>query len=414
DVTDFAVKGKEIFLLTHKDAPRFKIIATSLAKPNLAAARIIVPAGQAVITGLSVAKDALYVQLRDGGIGRIERAPADGKIESIRLPFDGSASLMAMDPRLDGAWLNLSTWTKAGQIYAFNPKTEAITNTGLQPLGQFDAPTNLESVEVKARSYDGTMIPLSIIYPRGLKLNGANPTLLWGYGAYGISEDPSFSPVLLAWCEKGGVFAIAHVRGGGEYGEDWYKDGYKQTKPNTWKDFIACAGYLIQHQYASPDKLAGEGGSAGGILIGRAITAQPDLFGAAIIQVGCLDMLRIETTPNGVPNIPEFGSVKTETGFKDLYEMSAYAHVKDGTKYPAVMLTTGINDPRVEPWQSAKMAARLQAATASGKPILLRVDYEAGHGIGSTKKQGEELTADCWSFLLWQFGLPGFQPSASE
>lgn len=414
DVTDFAVKGKEIFLLTHKDAPRFKIITTSLANPALATAKTVVPASDAVITGLAAAKDALYVQLRDGGIGRLLRVPAHGKAGPVQLPFDGSLSLVAMDPRLAGAWLDLGTWTKAGQIYAYDPKTEKITNTGLQPLGKFDAPDDLESVEVKARSYDGEMIPLSIVYRRGIKPDGSNPTLLWGYGAYGISQDPVYGPVLLAWYEKGGVFAVAHIRGGGEYGEDWYKGGYKQTKPNTWKDFIACAEYLIEHKYTSPDKLAGEGGSAGGILIGRAITERPDLFAAAIIQVGCLDMLRIETTPNGVPNIPEFGSVKTETGFKDLYEMSAYAHVKNGTKYPAVLLETGINDPRVEPWQSAKMAARLQAATTSGKPVLLRVDYEAGHGIGSTKKQREEQTADGWSFLLWQFGLPGFQPPASD
>ncbi|HUA68026.1 MAG TPA: prolyl oligopeptidase family serine peptidase [Candidatus Saccharimonadales bacterium] len=410
DVTDFAVKGKEIFLKTHKDAPRFKIIMTSLAKPDLATAKTVVPTSDAVITGLASAKDSLYVQLRDGGIGRLLHVPYGGKPDPVALPFAGSLSLAAVDPRLDGTWLDMGTWTKAGQIYAYDPKTKKITNTGLQPLGQFDAPTNLESVEVKARSYDGTMIPLSIVYKRGLKLDGSNPTLLWGYGAYGISQDPVYGPVLLAWYEKGGVFAVAHVRGGGEYGEDWYKGGYKQTKPNTWKDFIACAEYLIRHKYTSPDRLAGEGGSAGGILTGRAITTRPDLFGAAIIQVGCLDMLRIETTPNGVPNIPEFGSVKTKAGFKDLYEMSAYAHVKKGTKYPAVLLETGINDPRVEPWQSAKMAARLQAATTSGKPILLRVDYEAGHGIGSTKKQNEEQTADGWSFLLWQFGMPGFQP----
>lgn len=414
DVTDFAVKGREIFLLTHQDAPRFKIISTSLARPDLASARTVVPAGNAVITALAVAKDALYVQLRDGGIGRLWRMPFGGKIEPVKLPFDGSLALAAVDPRLDGTWLDMGTWTRADQIYAYDPRTKKITNTGLQPLGQFDAPDNLESVEVKAKSDDGTMIPLSIVYRRGLKLDGSNPTLLWGYGAYGISQDPAYGPVLLARYEKGGVFAVAHVRGGGEYGEDWYKGGYKQTKPNTWKDFIACAEYLVQNKYTSPDKLAGEGGSAGGILIGRAITERPDLFGAAIIQVGCLDMLRIETTPNGVPNIPEFGSVKTEDGFKELYEMSSYAHVQDGTKYPAVMLTTGINDPRVEPWQSAKMAARLQAATTSGKPILLRVDYEAGHGIGSTKKQREEQTADIWSFLFWQFGLPGFQPPAAN
>jgi prolyl oligopeptidase len=414
DVTDSAVNGKEIFLLTHKDAPRYKIIATSLAKPDLATARTVVPTGNAVVTALAVAKDALYVQLRDGGIGRLLRVPYRGTAEPVQLPFEGSLSLIAVDPRLAGTWFDLETWTRAAQIYAYDPKTKKITNTGLQPLGKFDAPDNLESVEVKARSYDGEMIPLSIVYRRGLKLDGSNPTLLWGYGAYGISQDPVFGPALLAWYEKGGVLAIAHVRGGGEYGEDWYKGGYKQTKSNTWKDFIACAEYLVEHKYTSPDKLAGEGGSAGGILIGRAITARPDLFGAALISVGCLDMLRVETTPNGVPNIPEFGSVKTEDGFKELSEMSSYTHVQDGTKYPAVMLMTGINDPRVEPWQSAKMAARLQAASTSGKPALLRVDYEAGHGIGSTKKQREEETADAWSFLLWQFGLPGFQPPVSD
>jgi prolyl oligopeptidase len=414
DVTDFAVKGDEIFMVTHQDAPRFKIIMTSVARPDLANARTVVPAGSAVITALAAAKDAVYVQLRDGGIGRLLRVPFRGRTEQVKLPFDGSVSIIAADLRLAGTWLELGTWTKADQIYAYDPKTGKITNTGLQPLGQFDAPDNLESVEVKARSYDGEMIPLSIVYQRGLKLDGSNPTLLWGYGAYGISQDPAFGPVLLAWYEKGGVLAIAHVRGGGEYGEDWYKGGYKQTKPNTWKDFIACAEYLVAHKYTSPERLAGEGGSAGGILIGRAITERPDLFGAAIIQVGCLDMLRIETTPNGVPNIPEFGSVKTEDGFKELWEMSAYVHVQDGTRYPAVMLMTGINDPRVEPWQSAKMAARLQAATTSGKPVLLRVDYEAGHGIGSTKTQREAQRADAWSFLLWQFGLPGFQPLASN
>jgi prolyl oligopeptidase len=308
----------------------------------------------------------------------------------------------------------MNTWTKAGQIYAYDSRTKKITNTGLQPLGRFDAPADLESVEVEVRGHDGTMIPLSIVYRRGIKLDGSNPTLLMGYGAYGFSQDPSFDPRRLAWYEKGGVYAVAHVRGGGEYGQDWYQAGYKLTKPNTWKDFIACAEYLIDEKYTAPERLAGTGRSAGGILIGRVVTERPDLLAAAVSDVGCSDMLRMETTPNGVPNIPEFGSVKTEDGFKGLYEMSSYHHVMDGTKYPAVMLTTGINDPRVEPWESGKMEARLQAATASGKPVLLRVDYESGHAVGTTKKQSQELAADSWAFLLWQFGLPEFQPSPSN
>jgi len=201
------------------------------------------------------------------------------------------------------------------------------------------------------------------------------------------------------------------VRGGGEYGEEWHLAGKGNTKPNTWHDFIACAQYLVEHKYTSSARVGGEGGSAGGILIGRTITERPDLLDAAIDIVGASDMLRIETTANGVPNIPEFGSTKTEEGYKALYAMSAYHHVQGGTAYPAVLLETGINDPRVDPWQMAKMTARLQAATTSGKPVLLRVEYTGGHGgIGGTKKQAQERLADEMSFLLWQFGVSEFQP----
>ncbi|MGH7669824.1 MAG: prolyl oligopeptidase family serine peptidase, partial [Gemmatimonadaceae bacterium] len=177
-----------------------------------------------------------------------------------------------------------------------------------------------------------------------------------------------------------------------------------------WKDFIACAEYLIAKGYTSPAHLAGESGSAGGILIGRAIEERPDLFAAAVADVPAADMLRQETTANGVPNIGEFGSTATEDGFRGLYAMSPYANVTDGVNYPAVLVTTGINDPRVDPWEPAKFAARLQAATASGKPVLLHVDYHAGHGVTSTNEQRLEAVADTWSFILWQTGDPEFQP----
>jgi prolyl oligopeptidase len=238
--------------------------------------------------------------------------------------------------------------------------------------------------------------------------------LLNGYGAYGTSLDAYYDPVNLAWLERGGVLAFAHVRGGGEFGDDWHKAGQKLTKPNTWHDFVACAEYLIEKKYTSPAHLAGEGESAGGILIGRSITERPDLFAAALIEVGFTDALRGELEQDGPGEIPEWGTVKNPEGFRGLYEMSAYAHVKNGVRYPAVMLTTGRNDPRVAPWESDKMTARLQAATTSGKPILLRVDYEAGHGIGSTKTQQEQEMADEWSFLFWQFGDPLFQMSPTN
>ena len=265
--------------------------------------------------------------------------------------------------------------------------------------------SGVEAETVRVKSYDGALVPLVILHKRGLRRDGTNPTLLNGYGAYGYENtSPYYYPPGLAWLERGGVLAFAGVRGGGEYGEEWHLAGKGATKPNTWKDFIACAEYLVKEKYTSPSHLAGEGGSAGGILIGNSIVERPSLFGAAIDAVGLNNTLRAETTSNGVPNIPEFGSTTTAEGFKALLAMDAYSKVKKGEKYPAVMLTTGINDPRVEPWMSAKMAARLQAASASGKPVLLRVDYDAGHGIGSTKQQRNEQLADIYAFLFQQLG----------
>jgi prolyl oligopeptidase len=205
---------------------------------------------------------------------------------------------------------------------------------------------------------------------------------------------------------------VAHVRGGGEYGEEWHLAGKDANKTRTISDFNDCARWLIAHKYTSAAKLGARGGSAGGITMGGAITRAPELYAAVLDEIPVSDQLRIETTPNGPPNVPEFGSVKTEQGFKNLYATSAVQHVVRGTKYPAVMLTTGINDPRVDPWQAAKMAATLQDASTSGRPILLRVDYEGGHGlIGSGRSQAVALTADEDAFLLWQFGTPGFQPA---
>jgi prolyl oligopeptidase len=248
------------------------------------------------------------------------------------------------------------------------------------------------ATEVSVKSHDGAMVPLSIIHKKGVKLDGSNPTLLYAYGAYGITEEPSFGPTRLAWLERGGVYAVANVRGSGVYGEEWYKAGYKTTKPNTWKDLIACAEYLIAQKYTSSAKLGILGGSAGGITVGRALTERPDLFAAVIPAVGVLDAVRAEATANGVPNIPEFGTVKKEDEFKALLAMSSYHQVKDGTKYPAVMLVAGVNDPRVDVWHSSKMAARLMEASTSGKPVLLDLDYEGGHGIGG--HEGAAAEAD--------------------
>ena len=260
------------------------------------------------------------------------------------------------------------------------------------------------------RSHDGVEVPLSVIARGDLALDGSHPTILYGYGAYGSTEDPSYSARLLAWLERGGVFAIAHVRGGGAFGDGWHRAGRKATKPNTWKDGIAAAEWLIEHGYTRPGRLAVYGGSAGGIFVGRAITERPDLFAAAVVAVGNTDLVRSETRANGAANVAEYGTVTDEAEFRALLAMSPYANIRAGTRYPAVLFEHGVNDIRVDVWMAAKTVSRLAAASTSGKPVLLRLDYEGGHGSGATREQGQERTADRWAFLLWQFGDPAFQP----
>jgi prolyl oligopeptidase len=406
-VSQFVVSGGDIYLKTSKNAPRFKVVRTSLGNPNFAQATVVMPAGEKIVDYVSISKDAIYIGVLEDGrdaVYRIEKV-SRGQPEKLALPNGATGYIVQAYQQFEDVWLVTSSWTRGSGILSFDPKTRRFTDTGLQPKGKFDDVPGYESVEVKVKSYDGEIVPLSIVYKKGIKLDGNNPTLLRGYGSYGAVQYVEFDPQAFAWLERGGVIAIAHVRGGGEYGDEWHKAGYKTTKPNTWKDFIACAEYLIEKKYTSATHLGGQGASAGGILIGRAITERPELFAAAIINVGLTDTLRFETTTNGVPNIQEFGSTNNEEGFRALFEMSSFHHVREGVKYPAVLLTTGMNDPRVEPWMSAKMAARLQAASSSGKPVLLRVDYDAGHGYGSTKDQRIKEVADEFAFLFQQIGV---------
>jgi prolyl oligopeptidase len=412
-VTGLDVHADEIYLVSHKDASRFKVLRTSLSAPDLPHAAVAVPASEVVIIGITAARDALYIQDLDGGIGRLRRLPyTSGSIQPIKLPFDGAIQSLVTNPNESGASLELVSWTKSPLWYSLDAKTDQLTDSALVPPSPVDY-SQIESEEVKAKSADGTMIPLSIVHKRGIALDGSHPTWLTGYGAYGINYDPYFDPTILAFLERGGIHAIAHVRGGGEYGDDWHLAGQKLSKQHTIDDFLAGAEYLIEHKYTSATHLAGEGTSAGGITIGRAITERPELFGAALIRVGDSNALRAETQASGPANIPEFGTVTEPDGFKALFAMDAYQHVKANTPYPAVLLTTGVNDPRVAPWEAAKMTARLQASTSSGKLILLRVDYDAGHGIGSTKSQHDIELADELSFLFWQLGVTGYTPNAA-
>jgi prolyl oligopeptidase len=409
EITGWAYQGNGLFVRTHKGASRSKIMRLDLAAPAAAATEVVAQS-ERVVTGIAAASDALYIEARDGNIKRLYKRgfAANAATVEVKLPIDGGFSIVsdeggesACDPLLPGAILDLQSWVRARQI--FEVKADgSVTNTGLQPQGPFDAPADLVATEVKVKSHDGAMVPMSIIHKKDVKLDGSNPTLLYGYGSYGITEEPFFSVGRLAWMDAGGVFAIANPRGTSVSGQDWYKAGFQRTKPNTWKDFIAT----------TPAKLGILGGSAGGILVGRAMTDRPDLFAAVIPAVGALDGIRFESTPNGVPNIPEFGSVKTQAGFEALLAMSTYANIKDGVRYPAVLLTHGVNDPRVEVWQTTKAAARLMAAVAkvpNARPVLMRLEYDSGHGVGNTKKQQFEERADMYAFLLWQMGVKGFE-----
>jgi prolyl oligopeptidase len=411
DVTSLAMNGHDLWLLTHKDAPHFEVIHLDLDHPDMAQATVVQPASDLVLKGIGAARDALYIDAAKGGITHILRLPyGQTTAAPVALPFDGSdGEGPFMNIEQDGALMRLSGWTHPPQWYSYDPAGGKVANTNIEALNPVDF-SAIASVEVTAPGADGTPIPLSIIYAKNLVLNGKNPCLLEGYGSYGISIDPGFDATRLALLEKGIVVAYAHVRGGGENGEDWHLAGQKQTKQNTISDFISCAQYLIDKGYTSPAYLAGRGTSAGGITIGGALTQRPDLFTLAICNVGVMDILRFEFEPNGPSNTPEFGTIKDPDGFKALYRMDAYQHVKDGTAYPAVLLVTGANDPRVSPWHLLKMTARLQAATSGKKPILLRVDYDAGHGIGSSKTQRDLILADQTALLLSVAG----QPNASE
>lgn len=412
DVTGFDAHGSTLYLLTHKDASRYKVVSLDLSQPG---ARFVtfVPQGQAVIKGIGAAQDALYIQDLDGGIGRIRKVPfTGGPAQLLNLPYQGAVPSIVTYANRPGVVFMETGWTHSALWYSYDPSTGRIADTRLKPLSPVSF-ADMTSVEVKARSADGTLVPLSIVYKKGIRLDGSHPTILQGYGAYGITLDPYFDPTTRPWLERGGVLAYAHVRGGGEYGEDWHRAGMKLEKYHSIDDFIACARYLIAKGYTSPARLASDGASAGGIVVGMSLVEHPELFRAAVDEVGVSDALRSELEPNGPPNIPEFGSFTTPDGFKALYNMDAYLHVKKGVPYPAVFLATGANDPRVAPWEPAKMTARLQAATSSGRPVILRVDYEAGHGA-DTKSQEDSLLADEYAFLFWQMGVPGFQPAQKK
>jgi len=408
-VADAWLHGDTLYLKSNLNAPRGQLLALDLKKPTLARAKVVLPHGAAVLREAAIAQDALYVRASEGGVDKLLRLPFKGKLSEVALPIKGSLRELVTAEDRKGVLVRLEGWVESPRMFALDAKTGQLSDTGLLPPSKVDF-SAYEAKRIMVKSHDGVEVPMSLLAAKGMKLDGSHPTIVSGYGAYGIVQEARFTPNRLAWLEKDGVMAICHVRGGGEFGEEWHRAGYIQTKANTAKDLVACADYLVQQGYTSPARLAGTGGSAGGITIGGAITARPELFAAAQSAVGVSDMLRMEFTPNGPPNIAEFGTVTKEADFRAMLSNSPYHRIKDGVAYPAVIVTTGANDPRVDAWMPGKLAARLQVASSSGKPVILRVDYDGGHGMGSTKAQQVAESADVWSFFLWRMGVPAFQP----
>ncbi|NTV01579.1 MAG: prolyl oligopeptidase family serine peptidase [Chlorobiaceae bacterium] len=414
EVYDFTATKSEIYLYSPRNAPRYRLLKTSLAAPDLERAETVIHERRdATLSGFSVTGKGVFYTLSFNGVREeLYRKDVSGRSEEkISLPFDaGTISLGSKGFDRPDLWTVIGGWAHDFRRYRYDSETRSFTDETLSSPAEYPEYGDLTVDEVTVPSHDGVMVPLSLIHAKGLQRDGRNPVLIYGYGAYGNSVTPFFAPSLLLWTANGGVLAVAHVRGGGELGDAWHKAGMKGSKPNTWKDLIACAEYLVREGYTSPKHIAINAASAGGILVGRAMTERPDLFAAAMPQVGLLNALRGEETPNGPANIPEFGSSKDPGECRALIEMDAYLHLKKGVRYPAALVTAGMNDPRVIAWEPAKFAARLQASTASDRPVLFFTDFKAGHGIGDQKTKQFESLADILSFGLWQTGHPGFQP----
>jgi prolyl oligopeptidase len=411
-VKNGAIGGGYVYLTTAKDAPRYKLLRLALPEVDMAKAQTLMPAGDYVVDDVAGTREGLYVTRREGVVKKLYRFAhrADAKPQAIGLPLDGAVDLVDAHSAHDGVVLRIAGWTRAGRHYALAADAARPAEMNLVERGKFDAPPGLTAREAYVKSHDGVEVPVSVISRADIKLDGRNPTMLYGYGAYGIVNEPSWTPRSLAWLERGGVVAIAHVRGGGIYGDGWRRAAWKTTKPNTWKDGIAVAEWLIASGYTTRERLSIYGGSAGAIFVGRAITERPDLFSAALIAVGNTDSVRSETRANGAGNVPEYGTVKKEDEFRGLLAMSTYANTKPGTPYPAILFEHGVNDARVDVWMTLKAGARFAAATTSGKPVLMRLEFDSGHGAGTTRDQAQLRLADRWSFFLWQSGVAEFQP----
>jgi prolyl oligopeptidase len=411
DIKEMAVgPDGALYLLSAKNAPKRRLLRTSLASPSLDKAEVILPEGDAVIESFLPAKSRIYVVEVTGGPSRVRSVSLDkggkaGKGEAVQTLATPPVSKVDDLSLIGGdVALEITSYTEPPGWYRARGKDGAISKTALVSTSVADY-KDVAVTREECTSKDGTKVPLTVLRPKSAVPDGRAPALLTGYGGFGITEAPRFRPQILAWLEQGGIYAVANLRGGGEFGDAWHAAGNLTNKQNVFDDFYACAQHLVETKDTSPERLAILGGSNGGLLMGAEITQHPEAFKAVVSSVGIYDMLRVERDPNGAFNTTEYGSVTDPKQFDALFAYSPYHHVKDGVAYPAVLFMTGANDPRVAPYHSRKMVARLQDATSSDAPVLLRTSANTGHGVGSPLSARVEEWTDMFAFLFRQLGV---------
>lgn len=393
-IADLALSGAHLFLVATAGTERGRLLRLDADTGTLATATVVLPQGDAVIDELNAGVDGTWVTLNDGGEQRLAFQPAAGALRPVALPYAGWVQAVAVDPGEGQALVRVSGWLNPPTLFRTAPDGTA-RDTGLQPRPALD----LDRFTVRrlfAVARDGTRVPLTVIAAKGVPR--VSPCYVRVYGAYQWPSQPTFDTRSLAWLEAGGVFATAHVRGGGECGRAWHEGGMKATKPNTWRDLIACCETLVRDGYARAGGIAIDGGSAGGIAVCRAMEERPELFGAVLCVHGMTNTLRAEFEPNGQPNVPEFGTVREEAGYRALKAMDGYHSVEAGRGYPPILLTTGLNDARVAPHNATKMAARLLAADRANV-ALLSVDMAGGHVANAlSRDRADREAADMYAF----------------
>ncbi len=424
-------KGK-LYITTNEDAPRYRVMVADVRNFDRESWKELIPQSDAVLQSASVMGGKLLTQYEQNASSQIKLFDLDGKmISDIALPAIGSVFATSGRPDRDEAFFGFQSFTVPPSIYRIelapihldtksaDASSAAPSSTSKDAIGvtalwtKVDSPAinpDLYNVEQEwFKSKDGTRVPMFVVHKNGLPKNGKNPTLLTAYGGFNVSMTPSFSRSAYLWMEHGGVYAVANLRGGAEFGEDWHRAGMLEKKQNVFDDMIAAAEHLIAEKYTDKNHLAIQGGSNGGLLMGAMMTQRPDLFRAVVCQVPLLDMLHYQDFQIAKLWIPEYGTSENAEQFKWLYAYSPYHHVKAGTEYPAILFMTADTDTRVDPMHAKKMAALMQAEAKNGqsksRPILLRIESKAGHGAGKpVTKQIEEFT-DVYSFLFWQLGV---------